>query len=79
MDPPADSPVQPTLKRLLDASPGGAEKDEAAAPPLAQSHGDRHGDVPSDLQVLNSTEDIAKPTTIQEGETGTRKGRMAGA
>lgn len=34
MDPPADSPVQPTLKRLLDASPGGAEKDEAAAPPF---------------------------------------------
>lgn len=79
MDSPADSSVQPTFKHLLDTSPGGAERDEAAAPPLAQSHGNRHGDVPSDLQVLNSTEDIAKPITIQEGETGTRKGRMTGA
>lgn len=27
----------------------------------------------SDLQVLNSTEDIAKPTTTRRGETGTAK------
>ena len=45
----------------MNSSPGGAETDEAAAPPLAQSHGNRHWDVLSDLKVLNSTEDIAKP------------------
>ena len=41
MDSLADSSVQPTFKHLLDTSPGGAEKDEAATPPLAQSHGNR--------------------------------------
>ena len=80
MDSPTDSSsIQPTFKHLLDSSPGGAETDEAAAPPLAQSHGNRHWDVLSDLEVLNSTEDIAKPIIIQEGETGTHEDRITEA